>query len=122
MTPKISPRLLALSLSVAHLSAQIEGWQQITTSHNMGPRSVTAMAFDAVRGNIVLFAGASSNPVQDTWTYDGVDWTQRFPTTVPYGNTNHAMAWDPVRQRVVMCSSTYTWEWDGTNWSQLDSS
>lgn len=112
-----------LAVCVAQGAAQVEAWQQIATAHNMGPRGNTAMAFDPSRGYVLLFAGQSTNPNQDTFTYDGVDWTKRFPVTLPiYGTTNHAMAYHPLRQRIMMCGDVYTWEWDGTDWIQLSSS
>lgn len=93
------------------------------------------MAFDAARGNCVLFGGfASSYPphLDDTWTWDGVNWTQRNPATRPAGRRQHAMAYDPGHQGVVVfgglapsATSPYeawrsdTWEWDGNTWSQL---
>jgi hypothetical protein len=61
----------------------------------------------------------------DTWTYDGVAWTQRAVVGPP-PRRGHAMAFDALRQVVVMFggvggSSTMlddTWEWDGISWTQ----
>ena len=43
-----------------------------------------------------------------------------------FGGTYHGMAYDPIRDRVVLFgadgnsqSSDDTWEWDGASWTQL---
>ncbi|MFH1230427.1 MAG: putative Ig domain-containing protein [Planctomycetota bacterium] len=50
------------------------------------------------------------------------NWFKRLPATLPLARTDHAMAYDSVRQRTVLfggCDSVSlsdTWEWNGTNW------
>lgn len=101
-------------------------------------RTRQAIACDAARGVTVLFGGAAAQSGtlivrQDTWTWDGTLWTQRFPFSFPTIRAGHAMAYDSVRQRVVLFGGTTaglldtanrppeffygdTWEWDGTAW------
>jgi hypothetical protein len=52
-------------------------------------------------------------------------WTQRRPSVAPASRWGHAMAYDAVRQRVVLFGGygiqgvlNDTWEWDGNVWSQ----
>jgi len=93
------------------------------------------MAFDAGNNLTVLFGGADvagfpPTAFADTWTWDGVDWTQASPATSPPGRYFGGMAYDIARSKVVMyggLSPTFfganylddTWEWDGTNWTQI---
>jgi len=62
------------------------GWHQLSPATSPSPRLGVAMAYDATAGNVVLFGGTSINPpgspgtyFNDTWTWDGVTWTQQFP-------------------------------------------
>ena len=75
----------------------------------------------------MLFSGAQQGVItNDTWTFDGSTWQLRSPATSPPARYGHALAYDPVRSRVVMFGGAGltatglddTWEWDGTNWSQ----
>jgi hypothetical protein len=86
------------------------------------------MAYDAARQQTVLFGGASGSPSNDTWVWDGVNWIQKSPATLPPIRHHHAMAYDSQRQKVVMfggynnqigLSMNDTWEWDGTTWTQI---
>jgi hypothetical protein len=65
----------------------------------------------------------------DTWTYNGVDWVQQQPVTVPPTRTDNGLAYDPVLKRVVLFGGLAgacgqgrlndTWLWDGSNWSAV---
>ncbi len=92
-----------------------------------------AMAFDTARGEIVLFGGStgSGNDQDRTWTWDGSEWTERSECGPrPPARVNPSMAFDPLRQRVVMFGGYShltgpfgdTWEWDGSCWTQVDDS
>lgn len=94
------------------------------------PRTDFAMVYDPVRGKTVLFGGAPTigQGSSETWEWNGSSWTQRTPVTSPPARYLHAMAWDPVNQKVMVvggCNSQCsvkladTWEWDGTNWTEL---
>jgi hypothetical protein len=78
------------------------------------------MAYDAARGQVVLFGGYLMN---DTWTWDGTDLTQRFPAHSPPARQLMGMAYDSTNGRVLMFGGTDgggddTWTWDGTDWTQ----
>jgi len=63
----------------------------------------------------------------DTWVWRDGTWTQKLPTASPSPRRSHVMAYDTIRQKVVLYGgqqSSYgswpsyeTWEWDGTSWS-----
>jgi len=108
----------------------IQTWTQKFPSTSPPARYNHAMAFDSVRGQVVLFGGTDETQnlrqVRDTWVWDGTNWTQKFPSTSPPARENHAMAFDPVRGVVVLfggvgtSGSTMndTWVWDGLTWTQ----
>jgi hypothetical protein len=61
----------------------------------------------------------------DTWEWDGVTWNERTPASSPSPREAHAMAYDPLRQRLVLFGGIAgsgvlgdTWEWDGTSWAE----
>ncbi len=95
-------------------------------SYRQGP----AVAFDAVRGNVVLFGGGGSSgslstSLSDTWIYDGTAWTQRYPAVSPGARFGASMAFDSVRGNVVLFGGfggggyfADTWTWNGATWTR----
>ncbi|MFT3683465.1 MAG: kelch repeat-containing protein [Phycisphaerales bacterium] len=91
-----------------------------------GDRGV--MAYDSDRGVTVRFGGMmpGGDLLSDstTWEFNGQAWTRRSAFG-PAGRTFAAMAYDPVRHRMVMTGGTTsnnnavaeTWEYDGSNWT-----
>jgi hypothetical protein len=80
------------------------------------------MAFDAARGEVVLFGGNAGSLLGDTWVYDGSDWTPKL-VGGPSARDGHSMTYDPINNVVVLFGGRNssgpqndTWEWDGTNW------
>jgi hypothetical protein len=107
-------------------------WQTINPPTRPSARRRPALAYDAARGETVLFGGGfgTNSFLGDTWTYNGTTWTQRSPATVPPSRFGTALAYDSTRQVVVMFGGFVpggtdiadTWEWDGNNWSLRASS
>ncbi len=104
-------------------------WTQKTPVHSPSARNFSAMADDSARGQAVLFGGSSPSqgfPLNDTWVWDGTDWSQVFPSQSPIGRRAAAMAYDSAHAQVVLFGGTFngnpdfrdTWSWDGTNWKQ----
>src|ERR1700722_14048942 len=58
-------------------------WHPRFPANSPSPRQGPAIAFDEAGGNVVLFGGSPTAPVGigtafgDTWTWDGVNWTQQ---------------------------------------------
>jgi hypothetical protein len=108
-------------------------WRQvIPTNSSPHARCYHAMAYDSVRGVVVLFGGWATNTVgySDTWEWDGTGWTQAMPTgQTPSPRYYHAMAYDSQRGRTVVYGGlgmaagptqfAETWEWDGASWSRM---
>lgn len=107
-------------------------WTQQFPSSNPSPRQTT-LAYDAIHHNVVLFGGDNGGGdccriyYNDTWTWDGVNWTQQFPATSPSPRTRQTMAYDDTLGRVIVFGGTSgppnalndTWAWDGKTWKQL---
>ena len=93
-------------------------------------RNSASMVYDAMRKKVVLFGGCGAmscaSQLNDTWTWDGVNWHQESPATSPSPRMGAAMSYDPIRGKVILfggaTSTSYyndTWSWDGVNWTQL---
>src|SRR5260221_3467238 len=86
------PALLAASLYCSAW-AQQPAWTDVTPGTT--PRWGHAIAFDAGRGETILFGGAGSPAiVGDTWKWNGTKWTECRPTMHPSPRFWHAMAYD----------------------------
>jgi N-acetylneuraminic acid mutarotase len=107
-------------------------WTQRLPATSPSPRDSHAMAYDAARGEVVLFGGFPGGrgvaPLQDTWVWDGTNWTQRLPATSPQPRLDHRMAYDAARGEVVLFGGSDiaqslldTWTWDGSSWTQRSS-
>jgi hypothetical protein len=112
---------------VAPAAGQGASWTQITTANSPSARRDHAMAFDSVRGKVVMFGGytVSTGLRDDTWEYDGVSWSQITTSTRPNARYAHATAFDSARGKLVLfggnISNNYlndTWEYDGVNWAR----
>ena len=105
-------------------------WTQKFPAAHPSARLRHAMTFDAARSEVVLFGGGlKSLPslTADTWVWDGINWTQRFPAVSPPSTGFSSMVFDAVRSRVILfggqddvvVARNDTWAWDGTNWTRL---
>jgi len=103
-------------------------WTRRTPATAIPARNAHCMAYDSDRGRIVLFGGAPTvglPTLNDTWEWDGTDWTLRTPPASPPARRHAAMVYDWVRRRTLLFGGLNgnlflndTWEWDGTTWSQ----
>jgi hypothetical protein len=94
-------------------------------------RWIHRMAYDSARDFVVMFGGAGiSVNLADTWEWDGVNWNLRTPPVRPSARYGYGLAYDSKRAVTVMYGGQTefafgvgaldeTWEWDGTNWTQL---
>ncbi len=94
----------------------------------MPKRERAAVTWDQSRGELVLFGGntALGMSLGDTWTWQAETWNPQTPAQSPPPRYNHAMAYDPIRRRVVLHGGesggtvlSDTWEWDGVTWTQM---
>jgi hypothetical protein len=107
-------------------------WVRRETGAAPAGRKDFGLAFDRLRGRVVLFGGLTNNsfgsaaPSGETWEYDGVNWTQRFPSVAPAPRHGHALFYDPVRRVTTLYGGDTLlanpragdiWTWDGFNWT-----
>jgi hypothetical protein len=128
----------APTAALAHTAAASAQWRlQNTTAHPPAGLMGTNMAADPANGTVVLFGGSvecdPSACNNQTWTWDGTDWTQQHPKHSPDARGSAAMAYDPATRTVVLFGGwtvdftpnppnvAYfddTWTWNGTDWTQ----
>ncbi|HEX8412169.1 MAG TPA: kelch repeat-containing protein [Thermoanaerobaculia bacterium] len=115
-------------------------WQQVFPATTPPGRSSHSMVYDSKRGRIVMFGGRKEATVvrtsftfhDDTWVYQNGDWTELETANRPPSRHFASMAYDRVRDRVVLFGGYRfqadnrtieplydTWEFDGTNWTEI---
>ena len=108
-------------------------WADVTPIVSPPPRAFAGMAEDPVRLRVILFGGrlANGNAVNDTLAWDGTVWTQLSPANPPPARFGMPLAYDPVRQVIVGFGgfdqslgvvggpTARTYEFDGTDWSEV---
>jgi hypothetical protein len=86
-----------------------DDWVHRTSDHAPVPRYLSAMAFDEVRDDLVLFGGAGSqSDLGDTWTWGDGDWTHHLGGSIlmtPHagdpGSTAHVDGWGFANNETV---------------------
>lgn len=81
-------------------------WTQFTPTAAPFPRFWHTMAFDPQVGHVVVFGGDhiepfGLGPINDTWEWDGAQWTQDWTNASPSARTGQTMALD-ANGRIVM--------------------
>ena len=107
-----------------------DGWVLMAPATAPSPRRVPgAMAYDSARGVTVLFGGYDGALDDETWEWDGVNWTQRIVSPRPSPRVTIAMAYDSARSVTVLFGGVtaagldnQTWEWDGASWTLVSTS
>jgi hypothetical protein len=84
-----------------------------------------AMADDAATGQVIMFGGQGQTELDDTWTWNGTDWTRLHPAHSPSPRHSLGMAYDAAAGTLVLFGGRFanqfyddTWTWDGTDWTQ----
>src|SRR5215471_15653290 len=92
-------------------------------------RTGASMAFDPATHQLLLFGGSATTGTgfsNQTWTWNGSNWTQLHPAASPPGREDQQMAYDPATQTVILFAGFHgtgywddTWSWNGSNWTKL---
>jgi len=82
-------------------------WTEQSPATSPAPRNGPALAYDPGLRAVVLFGGAVGaccyDNLNDTWTWNGVNWTEIYPTgTLPQARNAPAIAYDALRKVVLM--------------------
>ena len=88
-------------------------------------RQGSAMAYDPINGDVVLFGGKGATPMNDLWARDPEGWREHHTAPpLPAARCYHALATDTARGRVVLFGGgaegevfADTWQWDGSAWT-----
>ena len=117
-------------------------WTQVFPANHPPSRSAHGMVYDSTRDRIVLFGGRRAKTtfdgditlLNDTWIWNGTDWSQISTPHAPDPRQLMAMMYDPTRDRIVLYGGTKrtadgkagsfeatydTWEFDGTDWTRV---
>jgi len=68
-------------------------------------RDSQGMAYDAALGQVVMFGGTANagfSDLNDTWVWNGVSWSQKFPATPPTPRSATALSYDSVTDQIVL--------------------
>lgn len=123
------------------------GWTALTPAHNPNGRFVHSMGYDRVSDTVILFGGSqmdsggTTSSIDDTWEWDGTDWTQvsaggAYPTT-PGTDAHTRMAWNDDLQMLLLFGGQWdtehgggpgggislskeVWAWNRTSWELID--
>jgi hypothetical protein len=121
----------------AQLTLPTPAWVQRSTT---GPRQrgvSSDAAYDALRHVAVVYGGYSANSsgtvdqLNDTWEWDGLQWTQRFPAHNPDRRHFQKLVFDTSRNVVLLFGGSgfgnsgdvppnnEVWAYDGNDWTLL---
>lgn len=108
-------------------------WTEVRPKASPPPRSEAAMTYDDQKGELVLFGGVSGQGatfLNDTWIWDGTNWSLRSPSASPPPRIGATIAYDPAVGRVVLFGGIANnanaggflkdmWAWDGIAWAPV---
>jgi hypothetical protein len=106
-------------------------WRELQPTSHPSARTTNPMAYDPRTRTVVLLGGVATNltALNDTWTWNGINWVQHFPATSPEPRNGPGMVYDSALGAVVLfggavgicCSSNLndTWVWNGVDWTEI---
>jgi hypothetical protein len=125
-----------------------DGWGAAHPATVPPARQGAVMAYDPSTEQVVLFGGtqwpskhSEGVALNDTWTWDGFNWTRRITRHPPPWSDGLAMAFDPRSRSILLLTLPSihpnldlsptgigvrgvtrfgTWQWNGTDWNELD--
>ena len=105
-------------------------WIQPKTTSAPPPRMNYGLAYDAARGQVVLFGGwDEQQALNDTWLWDGENWVEVHPPVSPSPRLDARSVYDAARQVALLFGGSRpegrevlfldeTWTWDGQTWTE----
>jgi len=105
------------------------GWTLREPAHQPPtPLDSVWLTYDAARKKTVLFGGLwnAAQYLNQTWEWDGKDWTRLYPAHYPRPRELGMRGYDPKRKVCVLYGGQTTmswfhdlWEWDGKDWKEV---
>ncbi len=105
------------------------GWTLREPAHQPPtPLDSVWLAHDPARKKTVLFGGLwnAAQYLNQTWEWDGKDWTRRYPAHNPRPRELGMRGYDPLRKVCVLYGGQTSWswfhdlwEWDGKDWKEI---
>ena len=109
-------------------------WTQLHPATTPGRRQSFGMVHDTWRDRLVLFGGIidydewlSSTVTDETWEFDGTNWTRMNPAHHPPALEDPSMTFDSCRGVTVLFSGLGqsnwhdgTWEYNGLDWTRIE--
>ncbi len=107
-------------------------WTQQHPVSSPPARMDANLAYDAASSQLVLFGGKHTTgftpALNDTWTWNGSNWVQQYPASVPPARSQASLAYDGAINQLVLFGGQNatgygvalndTWTWNGSNWAQ----
>lgn len=127
---RCSVALLAALGPLAEGRSQIRTWSDLSGAPSPSARSDAAMVAIPARDQVLLFGGLGADSVElsDTWLRDAAGWRRLAPAHAPSRRRGQGICYDATNDRVILVGGwvgnarfVSTWQWDGTDWSQLPS-
>jgi cysteine-rich repeat protein len=104
-------------------------WRRRMPATSPAKRSNAVLGYDPVRKKTLLFGGTdfASQPLGDTWEWDGTTWTELQPVgRTPPARSDATLTWNPGRRRLTLISGRTgfgviddAWEWTGQAWDEI---
>ena len=101
-------------------------WQQVQTATSPWARATAVVALDRAAHKVLMFGGLGSVNTNNTWSFDGTNWTMENPPLQPPNRYYSQAAFDPRLGHVVLFGGgsggadlADTWQWTGASWQQL---
>jgi hypothetical protein len=129
--------LLVFSVTLSAMSPTTS-WRRVEPAHVPTGRSSASLAYDSGRAVAVLFGGTTGwtqntgwESVNDTWEWDGNDWTEIHPQHNLTARYAAGMVFDEKRGITVLFGGSGqdenyqpvfhgdTWEWNGEDWLEV---
>jgi Galactose oxidase, central domain len=98
-----------------------KGWRLLHPATVPYPRAWGIANLDPLHHNAVLTGGTGDTIRADnTWLWDGVNWSQQSPSTQIPAYLSAGYTFDPAMQAVVVFGGNDdTWTWTGSDWVQM---
>lgn len=101
-------------------------WKQLHTTNSPLARAFAIAATNPEGKYVALYAGLGDIRTDNSWTFDGVDWTQQSPHIQPANRYGASGAFDPALKSVIAFGGgeggpdvNDTWAFLGKQWKQL---